>query len=110
MPEKMRGPPVTKRTCPATSTSSRTVPAAGFTPGDTFITWKAFAGGVVAMMAYGLVVVAYSFAPAGLVTAVRETSVVFAVLIGAAFLGEPLTIRRVAACLTVAAGAICVSL
>ncbi|WP_159952097.1 DMT family transporter [Rhizobium sp. 18065] len=74
------------------------------------VTWKAFAGGVVAMMAYGLVVVAYSFAPAGLVTAVRETSVVFAVLIGAAFLGEPLTVKRVAACLTVAAGAICVSL
>lgn len=74
------------------------------------VTWKAFGGGVVAMMAYGLVVVAYSFAPAGLVTAVRETSVVFAVLIGAFFLGEPLTLRRLAACLVVAAGAICVSL
>lgn len=74
------------------------------------VTWKALGGGVVALAAYGLVVVAYSFAPAGLVTAVRETSVVFAVLIGALFLGERLTARRLAACVIVAAGAICVSL
>lgn len=73
-------------------------------------TWKALGGGVVALAAYGLVVVAYSFAPAGLVTAVRETSVVFAVLIGAFFLGERLTFRRLAACVIVAVGAICVSL
>ena len=57
------------------------------------LTWKAAGGGVVAMLAYGLVVVAYAYAPAGLVTAVRETSVVFAVLIGALMLGEPLTVR-----------------
>ncbi|WP_112830726.1 DMT family transporter [Rhizobium cremeum] len=74
------------------------------------VTWKAFGGGVVAMIAYGLVVVAYAFAPAGLVTAVRETSVVFAVLIGALFLGERPTLKRLIACLTVALGAICVSL
>lgn len=74
------------------------------------VTWKALGGGVVALAAYGLVVVAYSLAPAGLVTAVRETSVVFAVLIGALFLGERLTARRLAACVIVAAGAICVSL
>lgn len=74
------------------------------------LTWKAAAGGVVAMLAYGLVVVAYAYAPAGLVTAVRETSVVFAVLIGALLLGEPLTVRRLLACLIVAGGAISVSL
>lgn len=74
------------------------------------LTWKAAAGGVVAMLAYGLVVVAYAYAPAGLVTAVRETSVVFAVLIGALLLGEPLTARRLLACLIVAGGAISVSL
>lgn len=73
-------------------------------------TWKAAGGGVVAMLAYGLVVVAYAYAPAGLVTAVRETSVVFAVLIGALLLGEPLTVRRLLACLIVAGGAISVSL
>lgn len=73
-------------------------------------TWKAVSGGVIAMLAYGLVVVAYAHAPAGLVTAVRETSVVFAVLIGAMVLGEPLTLRRLLACLIVAGGAISVSL
>nr|WP_210314749.1 DMT family transporter [Rhizobium sp. AQ_MP] len=73
-------------------------------------TWKAVGGGVVAMLAYGLVVVAYAYAPAGLVTAVRETSVVFAVLIGALLLGEPLTLRRLLACLVVAGGAISISL
>lgn len=74
------------------------------------LTWKALGGGVVAMAAYGLVVVAYAFAPAGLVTAVRETSVVFAVLIGTAFLGESLSAKRIIACLVVAAGAIIISL
>lgn len=74
------------------------------------LTWRAAGGGVVAMLAYGLVVVAYAYAPAGLVTAVRETSVVFAVLIGALLLGEPLTVRRLLACLIVAGGAISVSL
>lgn len=74
------------------------------------LTWKAASGGIVAMLAYGLVVVAYAYAPAGLVTAVRETSVVFAVLIGALLLGEPLTVRRLLACLIVAGGAISVSL
>lgn len=73
-------------------------------------TWKAVGGGVVAMLAYGLVVVAYAYAPAGLVTAVRETSVVFAVLIGTLLLGEPLTLRRLLACIVVASGAISVSL
>jgi uncharacterized membrane protein len=37
----------------------------------------------------------------------RETSVVFAVLIGRAFLAEPLTVRRILACAGVALGAFC---
>ncbi|MCL6709256.1 DMT family transporter [Pseudomonas sp. R2.Fl] len=73
------------------------------------LTWKTVGGGIVAMAAYGLVVVAYSFAPAGLVTAVRETSVVFAALIGTLFLGERLTPKRLISCVIVAAGAIFVS-
>lgn len=70
-------------------------------------TWKALAGGVVALVAYGLVVAAFALGPAGPITALRETSVVFAVLIGWLFLGEPLTVRRIIACSVVAAGAIC---
>lgn len=70
-------------------------------------TWKAFAGGVVAMLAYAVVVAAFSLGPAGPITALRETSVVFAALIGWLFLSEAMTRRRIAACLIVAIGAIC---
>lgn len=69
-------------------------------------TLKALAGGGVALLAYGAVVAAFAFGPAGPVTAIRETSVVFAVLIGWLFLGERLTPRRTGACAVVALGAI----
>jgi drug/metabolite transporter (DMT)-like permease len=69
-------------------------------------TWKALAGGLVAMIAYGAVVAAFALGPAGPITALRETSVVFAVLIGWLLLGETLTARRILACVVVAAGAI----
>lgn len=70
------------------------------------ITWKALGGGVVALIAYGLVIVAYTLGPAGPVTALRETSVIFAALIGWLFLEEKLTRRRAIACVIVALGAI----
>jgi drug/metabolite transporter (DMT)-like permease len=69
-------------------------------------TWKALAGGLVAMIAYGVVIAAFSLGPAGPITALRETSVIWAVVIGWLFLGETLTQRRILACLIVAAGAI----
>lgn len=69
-------------------------------------TWKALGGGLVAMVAYGVVVAAFGLGPAGPITALRETSVVFAVLIRWMFLGEALTARRTLACIIVAAGAI----
>jgi uncharacterized membrane protein len=53
------------------------------------------------------VVAAFALGPAGPITAIRETSVVFAVLIGRLFLGETLTPKRIAACGVVALGAIC---
>lgn len=52
-------------------------------------------------------VAAFALGPAGPITALRETSVVFAVLIGWLFLGETLTLRRIIACAVVAIGAIC---
>ncbi|QPC91865.1 DMT family transporter [Mesorhizobium sp. INR15] len=70
-------------------------------------TLKALAGGIVALIAYGVVVAAFALGPAGPITALRETSVVFAALIGWLFLGERLTPGRVAACAVVALGAIC---
>jgi drug/metabolite transporter (DMT)-like permease len=69
-------------------------------------TVKALGGGLVALVAYGVVVVAFALGPAGPITAIRETSVVFAAVIGWLFLGEMLTLRRVLACVVVALGAI----
>jgi len=62
---------------------------------------------MVSLIAYGAVIAAFAFGPAGPITALRETSVVFAVLIGRVFLGEALTLRRVTACAIVAVGAVC---
>ncbi|CDX51712.1 conserved membrane hypothetical protein [Mesorhizobium plurifarium] len=68
---------------------------------------KALGGGIFALIAYGAVVAAFALGPAGPITAIRETSVVFAALIGRLFLGETLTPKRIAACGVVALGAIC---
>ncbi|MEZ0212393.1 MAG: EamA family transporter [Xanthobacteraceae bacterium] len=70
-------------------------------------TWKALGGGLAALVAYGAVIAAFALGPAGPVTALRETSVVFAVIIGRLFLGESLTLRRIIACTVVALGAVC---
>ena len=70
-------------------------------------TLHALAGGLLALIAYAVVVAAFALGPAGPITALRETSVVFAALIGWLFLGETLTARRIAACAVVALGAIC---
>jgi drug/metabolite transporter (DMT)-like permease len=70
-------------------------------------TLKAAAGGVVSLIAYGAVIAAFALGPVGPITALRETSVVFAALIGWLFLGETLTLRRISACAIVALGAIC---
>ena len=72
-------------------------------------TWKALGGGLFALLAYGVVVAALALGPAGPITAIRETSVVFAAFIGRLFLGETLTPRRVGACAVVALGAICLA-
>lgn len=69
-------------------------------------TLKGLAGGIVSMMAYGLVIWAASVAPMGAVSALRETSVVFALLIGRVAFGETFRPRRVAGCLAVVAGAL----
>lgn len=65
-------------------------------------------GGAVSILSYGIVVQAMSFGPMGPVSALRETSVVFAAVLGHSFLHERFTIRRLIACIIVAFGAICV--
>lgn len=66
----------------------------------------AVVGGLVSLLAYAIVIYAMNEAPLGAVSALRETSVLFAVLLGYLFLGETLTARRVLACVVIASGAI----
>ncbi|WP_353254540.1 EamA family transporter [Burkholderia anthina] len=72
-------------------------------------TAKAACGGVFAALAYGTVIWAMDRAPMGPVSALRETSVVFAALIARVYLGERLTRRRAAGCAVIAAGALLIS-
>jgi drug/metabolite transporter (DMT)-like permease len=64
-------------------------------------------GGIVSMAAYAIVIWAASVSPMGPVSALRETGVVFAALLGRIFLGERLGLQRLAACTIVAMGAAC---
>lgn len=67
-------------------------------------------GGLVSIAAYGIVIWALQSGAMGAVSALRETSVVFAVLIGRVFLREAVTGKRWLACVIVAAGAVCLGL
>ncbi len=69
---------------------------------------KAASGGLISLAAYGAIIWAMQGNAMGAVSALRETSVVFAALLGAAFLNERLTALRIAACCIIAAGAVCV--
>jgi drug/metabolite transporter (DMT)-like permease len=67
-------------------------------------------GGLVSIAAYGIVIWALQSGAMGAVSALRETSVVFAVLIGRVFLREAVSGKRWLACVIVAAGAVCLGL
>jgi drug/metabolite transporter (DMT)-like permease len=71
-------------------------------------TWPSVVGGLVSLLAYGIIIFAMSVSPMGPVSALRETSVVFAALIGRTFLREHLSPYRIAACIIVALGAMCI--
>jgi len=71
-------------------------------------TWLAAGGGIASLITYGIIIFAMSLGPIGPVSALRETSVVFAALIGRFFLHERLTASRIAACIVVALGALCI--
>jgi drug/metabolite transporter (DMT)-like permease len=68
---------------------------------------SSLAGGLVSIAAYGIVIWAMQSGAMGAVSALRETSVVFAVLIGRMFLREQVSGKRWLACVIVAAGAVC---
>ncbi len=63
-------------------------------------------GGIAAFLGYAIVVWAMTRAPIASVAALRETSVVFAAIIGVAALGEPFNAQRATAALVILAGII----
>ncbi|HTH59282.1 MAG TPA: DMT family transporter [Paraburkholderia sp.] len=67
-------------------------------------------GGLGSIAAYGIVIWALQSGAMGTVSALRETSVVFAVLIGRVFLRETVSGARWLACMIVAAGTVCLGL
>ncbi len=69
-----------------------------------------FLGGVISGTAYGLVLYAKTLAPLGVVSALRETSVIFAAMIGVLWFGEGPKGNRLMAAVIVAAGIILIGL
>jgi drug/metabolite transporter (DMT)-like permease len=67
-------------------------------------------GGASTLASYGLALWAMTQAPIALVAALRETSVVFAAIMAALFLAEPVTRLRVVSIVTVAAGAVAIKI
>ncbi len=62
-------------------------------------------GGSASFIAYALVIWAFTQAPIALVTALRETSIVFALLIGVLHLKEQLNLTKVLSTMTILTGA-----
>ena len=56
-----------------------------------------FIGGTLSYIVYGIVIWGFTQAPIALITALRETSIIFALLIGTFFLKEKLTLLKVIA-------------
>ena len=73
-------------------------------------TLAALSGGLVSILAYGIVIWAMQYGEMGVVSALRETSVVFAAIIGRFFLNESLSWQRLASCAAIATGAACLAL
>ena len=67
---------------------------------------RGLGGGLCLISAYGIVLWAMTQAPVAAVAALRETSIIFAALLGTAILGEPFGRRRVAGACAVALGVI----
>ena len=60
-----------------------------------------FIGGTLSYIVYGIVIWGFTQAPIALITALRETSIIFALLIGTFFLKEKFTLLKVIATLVI---------
>jgi len=67
---------------------------------------RGLAGGLAAFVGYAVVIWAMTQAPIAAVAALRETSVVFAALIGVVLLGEPFQTQRAVAALVILTGVV----
>ena len=65
-----------------------------------------FIGGTLSYTVYGTIIWAFTQAPVPLVAALRETSIIIALMIGAIFLNEKLNILKISAVLTIFFGVI----
>jgi drug/metabolite transporter (DMT)-like permease len=68
--------------------------------------WRGVLAGLLALTAYCLIIQAYRYLPIAEVSALRESSSIFAVLIGWMFMREQLTAQRIFACVLVTMGAV----
>ena len=66
-------------------------------------------GAVISTLAYGVALWAMSRSPMAQVSALRETSILFAAILGALLLREPISARRILGGVGIAAGAICLA-
>jgi uncharacterized membrane protein len=72
--------------------------------------WRGSAGGVLAALGYGIAIWALSLGAMAHVAALRETSVLFAALIGTFLLGERFGVKRIVAAALIVAGLILMNL
>jgi len=73
-------------------------------------TLKAACAGLLALLSYGAIITALSISPMGQVSALRETSILFAAIIGVVFLKDTLTLCRIGGAGIIAVGAVVVSI
>ena len=66
-------------------------------------------GAAISTLGYGIALWAMSGSPMAQVSALRETSILFAAVLGALLLREPLSLRRIVGGVGIAAGAICLA-
>lgn len=81
-----------------------------FTPEERATLRVGYLGGFCAVAAYGLVIYANTLAPLGMVSALRESSVIIAALFGVVIFRERPWISRIAAAATVGAGVLVLTL